>query len=172
LIPGINDHFAPEAELGYILVIRLTGLGGRDLFPQVKGNVEMVNFCWTGGALRKSRVIFLLGLAVMATVALSGRAQDGPPTGKNARCSWDPPTYGTPVHHYVLQVVELGGASPDTTTFGDITETFRDVWVTFGLTYKARVAGVDAENRQGPWSLWTPLYGPEWTPEDSGTAQN
>lgn len=122
------------------------------------------------GGLRQAKILFLLILLLMLVAALSGRAQTNP-AGKLARCSWDPPTYGTPVDHYVLQVVKLGGSDPDTTLFDEIEVTFKDVWVVYGNTYKARVAGVDSLNRQGPWSLWTPIYGPEWTMGDEGTAQ-
>lgn len=108
--------------------------------------------------------VFLTIIFLLMILAPSGKAQIPNFQGKNARCSWDPPTYGTPVEHYVLQVITFGGDDPDTTTYDNITDTFMDVWVKYTFTYKARVAGVDAEGRQGPWSLWTPLYGPEQEP--------
>lgn len=106
-----------------------------------------------------TRVVFWLLLAGFCFLSPSGRAQDR--SGKEVPCSWEAPTYGTPVVHYVLQVVELGGAQPDTTVYDQIPGLSRNVFVAYGNVYKARVAGVDAEGRQGPWSLWTPLYGPE-----------
>jgi hypothetical protein len=90
----------------------------------------------------------------------SGDAGD-PLSGKYARLAWDPPATGAPVATYIVQVLEMGGANRDTTIYSDITETFKDAWVRFGMTYKARVAGVDAQGLQGPWSPWTPLYSPE-----------
>lgn len=116
-----------------------------------------------------ANILYLTILLGMFLVSPSGRAQeeeDG--LGKLARCSWDEPTYGTPVHHYILQVVKLGSANIETTTVDNIMNEYHDVFVEFGLTYKARVAGVDDQNRQGPWSLWTPIYGPRQTPEDDG----
>ncbi len=95
----------------------------------------------------------------------SGDAGD-PLSGKYARLAWDPPATGAPVATYIVQVLEMGGANRDTTIYSDITETFKDAWVRFGMTYKARVAGVDAQKRQGLWSYWTPIFGPEWNPGD------
>jgi hypothetical protein len=106
-------------------------------------------------------VLFLTILLGLFLVSPSGKARGDAPSEKPARISWSAPTYGTPVHHYVLQFVELGGADHDTTTVDNILDEFLDVTVTFGLTYKARVAGVDSLDRQGPWSLWTPIYGPK-----------
>ncbi|MBU8869618.1 MAG: hypothetical protein KOO60_01970 [Gemmatimonadales bacterium] len=86
---------------------------------------------------------------------------------ESALCSWDKPTYGTPVHHYVLELEEI---HPDGVVevmkFGGIIEESIRVDLLFGNTYRARVAGVDAEDRQGPWSLWTPVYAPEATAAD------
>lgn len=121
----------------------------------------MERFVNSGRGFRLANIIFLTILFGLYLVAPSGKARGDAPPGKMARCSWDAPTYGTPVHHYILQYVELGGADPDTTTVDNIMDEYLDVPVTFGLTYKARVAGVDSLDRQGPWSLWTPLYGPQ-----------
>lgn len=111
--------------------------------------------------------LFLIFVAGLIIIAPAGRAHDDenntqdPMLGKWARCSWDAPTYGTPVVTYVLEVEEWGNEDPATTIHDEITELYHDVWVEFGISYKARVAGIDAEDRQGPWSEWTPLYGPE-----------
>jgi hypothetical protein len=98
-------------------------------------------------------LLLLLGAANLA------QSNDGQP-GKIARTSWDPPVSGTPVHHYVVQIVELGGADADTTTYDNIADEFLDSMVFFGLTYKARVAAVDSLGRQGAFSFWSPIYGP------------
>jgi len=104
--------------------------------------------------------IFLVAILGLFLAALSGKAQDEAPRLVDATCSWGAPTYGTPVHHYVLQLVKLGGAAFDTTTFDSIQAESTSLELELGYTYKARVAGVDAQGRQGPWSLWTPVYGP------------
>ena len=80
--------------------------------------------------------------------------------GEISRLTWVAPLGGTPVHHYIVQVIELGAAAPDTVTFNNVVETFQDVDVTFGMTYQARVAGVDSLARQGGFSKFTPVYGP------------
>ena len=64
---------------------------------------------------------------------------------------WTKPTTGTPVDHYVVEVdindtgyVEFSNACPDTFYF--FTQPH-------GTSIKVKVAGVDAQNRQGPFSL-------------------
>lgn len=84
--------------------------------------------------------------------------------GKTSRLSWIAPLGGTPVHHYLVQVIELGAAGSDTTVFNNVTGNYQDVPVEFGMTYKARVAGVDSLERQGGFSKFTPIYGPEASP--------
>ena len=81
--------------------------------------------------------------------------------GETSRLSWVAPLGGTPVHHYLVQVIELGAAGNDTIAINNVVETHQDVPVKFGMTYRARVAGVDSLERQGGFSKWTPVYGPE-----------
>ena len=140
---------------------------GRVLLPQVKGLVEMEIFVRSRRRWPWANFLYLTIILGFFLVSPSGKAQeDDDDLGKMARCSWDAPTYGTPVHHYILQVVTLGSADIETTTVNNIMNEYHDVYVEFGLTYKARVAGVDDQNRQGPWSLWTPIYGPRETHEE------
>ena len=120
----------------------------------------MEHFVKSRQGLRRVNSIFLVAILGLVLVALSGKAQDEAPRQVTATCSWGAPTYGTPVDHYVLQLVKLGGAAFDTTTFDSIQAESFDLDLELGFTYKARVAGVDAQGRQGPWSLWTPVYGP------------
>ena len=74
---------------------------------------------------------------------------------------WTAPTTGTPVHHYVAQVVinDL-----DTLFFDPVPTEEMLVEVTYGNKYKMRVAGVDAANIQGPWSIWSRSVTPEIDP--------
>ena len=86
---------------------------------------------------------------------------------KGARCSWDKPLYGPPVDHYVLELEQILGDKVVGWELLDwITEEFYLVELEFGFQYRCRVAGVDGDGRQGPWSLWTSLYAPEDTVSD------
>ena len=110
----------------------------------------------------------LLGIFFLVSLlAPSGRAHDDeneyhdPLQWKRVKVSWSAPTYGTPVDFYRLQVIEVGfnietwESFIDTFIHTDIADTFHYVWVMGGNEYFARVAGVDAQDRQGPWSNWT-----------------
>lgn len=75
--------------------------------------------------------------------------------------SWSPPTEGSPVHHYILQLSTDGGPF---TTVGSVEGTTYVMELEVGSTYVARVAGVDAQDRQGPWSLDSEPYSPDLGP--------
>ncbi len=66
--------------------------------------------------------------------------------------SWSPPTYGTPVDVYTLQLTfgggpwSFAGTTPDTSMVFNIPDPLLSTGVTL------RVAGIDAQGRQGPWS--------------------
>ncbi len=63
--------------------------------------------------------------------------------------SWTPPTEGSPVDHYILQISTDGGPFA---TVGSVTGTSYILNLKVVNTYVARVAGVDDQDRQGPWS--------------------
>ena len=63
---------------------------------------------------------------------------------------WLPPTSGAPVVHYAVQYTAGGGEwilTEHTPTKPEITLDFA-----YGIEYTIRVAGVDAQDRQGVWS--------------------
>jgi hypothetical protein len=99
--------------------------------------------------------------AIMALAALPAAAQ----TTVEVTASWTPPTEGSPVHHYVLQLSTDGGPF---TTVGSVTGTSYVMDLEIGRTYVARVSGVDDQSRQGPWSEssdpYTPDVGPPGAP--------
>ena len=68
--------------------------------------------------------------------------------------SWQAPTSGSPVVLYELEIYEDGVLflSVDTPSTSHVIPagTFAD-----GVPYTARVRGVDAQARTGPWSLWS-----------------
>ncbi len=103
------------------------------------------------------------GLALM--MLLMGPLPAAAQTTVQATASWSPPSTGSPVDHYVVQISIDGGAfgNAGTTNTTSITLT-----LTVGSTYTVRVAGVDAQDRQGPYSpqsdSYTPDLGPPGTP--------
>ena len=74
---------------------------------------------------------------------------------------WTRPTTGTPVHHYVAQVLvnEI-----DTLFFDPVPNESILLPVIYGNRYRIRVAGVDANDIQGPMSIWSLPYTPELAP--------
>lgn len=74
-----------------------------------------------------------------------------------ARASWSPPTYGTPVVTYVVQHSINGEAWY---YYASTEDTTINMYISFYDTHRVRVAGVDAENRQGPFSLPSNTYSP------------
>ena len=101
---------------------------------------------------------FFCILAVVVILALPGR---GGAETANLRYSWNPPLQGTPVVHYVVQI-EYNSNTPleYVDTYSEVTETYYDFVAERGMECRARVAGVDAQGRQGPWSGWTIRHGP------------
>ena len=99
-------------------------------------------FCWAGGAL----------------------AQGHHP--ERAVCSWDEPTYGTAVVYYVVELEIKLGETLQSVERVETAELYYEFDMITPYVYRAHVAGVDAEGRQGPWSIWTAPYTPEALPED------
>jgi hypothetical protein len=81
--------------------------------------------------------------------------------------TWTAPTTGSAVAYYLVEVSNDGGANWTVAgTTLDLTYTFTD-FQNFD-TYIVRVAGVDAQGRQGPYSVpsdpYTPDLGPPGAP--------
>lgn len=74
----------------------------------------------------------------------------GQTTSLNLTWNWSAPTTGSAVHHYVVQ------SSSNATTWTTLTTQPTTNSVTLscpvGVNIQIRVAGVDAQGRQGPWS--------------------
>jgi hypothetical protein len=69
--------------------------------------------------------------------------------------SWTAPTDGGSVHHYVAEVYVNRSK---TLVFDNLTTTTLQFPAEYGDDYMVRVAAVNAENRQGPWSNWSEPY--------------
>ena len=72
--------------------------------------------------------------------------------------SWTAPTTGTPVDHYVVQHSIDGG---QWTEIGTTDENSFTLSATMGQSHQIRVAGVDAQDRQGPYSVASDPYLPD-----------
>lgn len=75
-----------------------------------------------------------------------------------AKYIWTAPTTGTPVVHYLGQLLSSDG---DTVLYPGTWMTTMWVPMRYGETYQLRVAGVDSNRVQGPWSIWSEPYTPE-----------
>ena len=87
----------------------------------------------------------------LAMIVLAANAQT-----VETRATWVAPTSGSPVDRYILQLSEDGG--PFYTVADTITTTSIVLDLENLVTYVARVAGVDALDRQGPWSVDSDPY--------------
>lgn len=75
--------------------------------------------------------------------------------------TWTAPTTGTPVDHYVAEVMVNDG---DTYLIDPVPGESIMLPVQYGNKYQIRVAAVDAANAQGPMSIWSLPYTPELGP--------
>ena len=92
--------------------------------------------------MRKLALI-VCGLLLMASAATAQ-------VTSQVNASWTAPTEGSPVHHYVLQLSTDGG--PFVTVLSEVIGTSVNLDLEINRTYVARVAGVDDQARQGPYS--------------------
>jgi len=98
----------------------------------------------------------MLGTASMALAQL----------GENVTYIWTAPTTGTPVVNYVVQI-SIDGAPYE--YVGDAASETYTFYAEALLTYQIRVAGVDAQDRQGPYSVASdPLFLDYGAPGEAG----
>lgn len=87
---------------------------------------------------------------LLAALLLAPLVAGGQTTTMNLTYTWTAPTTGSAVHHYVVQTSSNGttwtllGAQPTAPTV--------TMAAPVGVTILVRVAGVDAQGRQGVWS--------------------
>ncbi len=72
--------------------------------------------------------------------------------------TWTAPTTGTPVEFYVVQHSVNGGQWTQVDTSTENTYTLS---ATAGESHQIRVAGVDADDRQGPFSVASDPFTPD-----------
>ncbi len=72
--------------------------------------------------------------------------------------TWSAPTTGSPAVRYVVQHSVNGGPF---VTVGEAQSTSYTLSATFGDSHRIRVAGVDGQDRQGPFSTASEPYTPD-----------
>lgn len=100
-------------------------------------------------------------LILITLVAALGATETLAQTTQSVDYQWTAPTTGAPVVHYVVEHSVNGGAwvsigTSDTNTF--------TLTATVGDSHQIRVAGVDADSRQGIFSVASEPYVPTLDP--------
>lgn len=108
-----------------------------------------------GRQIMKTQYQWLILALVAAAGVLFGAAAASAQTTVEATAEWGAPTTGTPVVDYVVQLSADGGTWE---TIANTPDTIYGVDLETGHSYRVRVAGIDAEGRQGPWSLPSEPY--------------
>jgi len=96
---------------------------------------------------------FLMCLMAFSMSAVSAQAQTEP-----VSYTWTAPTTGSSVDHYIVQHSVDGGAW---TQVGSVSNNSYTLNAEFGVAHRIRVAGVDASDRQGPFSVASDPYTPD-----------
>ena len=104
----------------------------------------------------KSTIKGIVALAILATVLTPSLA--AAQTSVEVQYVWTAPTTGSPVDYYVVQHSADGGTW---VTLGNAPELTYTLDAEYGVSHQIRVAGVDAEGRQGPYSAPSDPYTPD-----------
>jgi endonuclease YncB( thermonuclease family) len=105
--------------------------------------------------MSKNRVIqTALIAATLIALAVPAAAQ----TTVDVSYTWTAPTSGSAVDHYVVEHRVNGGAWVQIATTSTNSYTLT---ATYGQTHEIRVAGVDAQDRQGVFSVASDPYTPD-----------
>lgn len=110
--------------------------------------------------MKFSRKIFLTTALGVLTLLLSQGAALAQ-TEVPVNYSWTAPVTGSPVDHYVVEHSLNGGAWTQVGTASSNTFTLT---ASVGDAHQIRVAGVDAQDRQGPYSSPSDPYSPDVGP--------
>ncbi len=103
-----------------------------------------------------SRTLLMTVLGLTVIVFGQGAAQAQ--TTMDISYSWTAPTSGSPVDHYIVEHRMDGGGWTEIANVGSNTYTLT---ATIGRSHQIRVAGVDAQGHQGPYSVASDPYTPE-----------
>lgn len=97
------------------------------------------------------QISLLFALSILA-IAATAQAQE------EVTYTWSAPTTGSPVDHYVVQHSEDGGSW--ITVESALANNTYVLTAAYDVEHAVRVAAVDAEGRQGPWSIASEPYTP------------
>ncbi len=106
---------------------------------------------------RNRTILFIVGVISLILIQGAALAQ----TEVTVDYSWSAPTTGSPVDHYVVEHSVDGG------TWSQIATTSSNTYsltASVGNSHRIRVAGVDASDRQGAYSLASDAYSPDVGP--------
>jgi len=109
----------------------------------------------------KHAPIAKLGLASLITILVLTAGPVLAQTEMQVNYQWTAPATGTVVDHYVVEQSVNGGGWTQIGTASNNTYTLTAV---VGNSYQLRVAGVDGDNRQGPYSVASDPYVPDAGP--------
>jgi hypothetical protein len=110
--------------------------------------------------------LVIMSVLVFGAILFAQSGEDVVSPNPTPLAMWDPPTEGSPVVYYVF---ELWTADPEaefpgllelvwsTTTIDTELRVEEDI-MQLMTSYRARVRGVDAQDRVGPWSIPSNLY--------------
>ena len=103
-------------------------------------------------------VVALVSVVGVGTALVQDNGAEMTTDAPDIEFEWTAPTTGTPVNHYVAQVMVN---RMDTLFYDSIPSESLVFPAQYGNTYDVRVAGVDSDGIQGPWSIWSPSFVPE-----------
>lgn len=113
------------------------------------------------------RVVMLFVVILLLTWAMGCSEEIDHPTATSntsvavtplavvVRWTWTPPTSGTPVDHYVVEIERTSHSASAVVSRNSFLMN-----VPMDDLVRVRVAGVDAADRQGPFSQWSEYYTP------------
>jgi hypothetical protein len=78
-----------------------------------------------------------------------------------AYLTWQAPTTGSPAVRYLVRIRDIDGTLYETIPVDAVPgpeQSYTFTRVEYARRYQGRVAAIDSQGRQGPWSEWSPVY--------------
>jgi hypothetical protein len=106
--------------------------------------------------------LVILMVAVVVGCPVPGVVRDASAQEySSADLTWTAPTSGALAVRYLVRIRDLDGTLNETYTVdavSGINQRFTFTRLEYARRYQGRVAAIDAQGRQGPWSEWSPVY--------------
>lgn len=109
--------------------------------------------------MNTKNLVKIVVLAALTALAIPGLAPAQTIDTMSVSYQWSAPTTGSTVDHYVVEH-EINGSNSWTTEGQTDTNSYT-LELTVGQSHRIRVAAVDAEGRQGPWSVPSDSHSPD-----------